>query len=128
MKNINKRGQLISTLMRTLYEASATEEEDQRPRHGRGDSVEDGVVDVPSCPFRRRARGRPACYNASFLRSESKRDRARATVGGEQDRLAGTSEHIDQVSDLLRRESECCYWNRSSLLQRESEWCQKEKT
>jgi hypothetical protein len=54
--------------------------------------------------------------------------RARAAGGGEQDRPVGTSEHIDRVSDLLRRESECCSQNRSGLPRRESEWCPKEKT
>jgi hypothetical protein len=44
-------------------------------------------VDVRSGPFRCRA----------ILR-------ARAACGGEQDRPAGTSEHTDRVSDLLRRE------------------------
>jgi hypothetical protein len=56
MKNFNKRGQLISTLTRTFYEASAAEEEDRRRRRGRGDSTEDDVVDVRSGPFRCRAR------------------------------------------------------------------------
>jgi hypothetical protein len=62
MKNFNKSGQLISTLMRTFYEASAAEEEDRRRRCGRGDNMEDGAVDVRSGPVRRRARaaGRPA--------------------------------------------------------------------
>jgi hypothetical protein len=41
LKNFNKRGQLISTLMRTFYEASAAEEEDRRRCHGHGDSAED---------------------------------------------------------------------------------------
>jgi hypothetical protein len=31
--------------------------------------------------------------------------RVRAAGGGERDRTAGTSEHIDRASDLLRRES-----------------------
>jgi hypothetical protein len=62
LKNFNKKGQLISTLMRTFYEASAAEEEDRRRRRGRGDSAEDGAVDVRSDPFCRRARvaGLPA--------------------------------------------------------------------
>jgi hypothetical protein len=60
--------------MRTFYEASAAEEEDRRRRRGRGNSEEDGTVDVRSGPFRRRARGRPACCSASFLRREIKRD------------------------------------------------------
>jgi hypothetical protein len=47
--------------------------------------------------------------------------RVRAAGGGERDRPAGTSEHTDTVSDLLRRESECCCRNRSGLLQRERE-------
>jgi hypothetical protein len=42
MKNFNKRGQLISTLLRTFYEASAAVEEDRRRRRGRGDSTEEG--------------------------------------------------------------------------------------
>jgi hypothetical protein len=76
LKNFNKRGQLIFTLTRTFYEASATEEEDRRQRRGHGDSAEDGAVDVCSGPFRRRARaaGRPACCSAGFLRREIKRD------------------------------------------------------
>jgi hypothetical protein len=49
-------------LTRTFYEASTTEEEDRRRRRGRGDSVEDGAVDIRFGPFRRRAHaaGRPA--------------------------------------------------------------------
>jgi hypothetical protein len=46
----------MSTLTRTFYEASAAEEEDQRRRRGRGDSAEDGVIDIRSGPFRRRTR------------------------------------------------------------------------
>jgi hypothetical protein len=61
LKNFNKKGQLISTLKRTFYEASAAEEEAQRRHRGRGDSAEDGAIDVRFGPFRRRARttGRP---------------------------------------------------------------------
>jgi hypothetical protein len=46
----------------TFYEASVAEEEDRRRRRGRGNSAEDGAVDVRSGPFHRRARmaGRPA--------------------------------------------------------------------
>jgi hypothetical protein len=87
LKNFNKMGQLISTLTRTFYEASAAEEEDQRRRRSRGYSVEDGAVDIRSGPFRRR----------TILKE-------RATGGGERDRPAGTSEHTDRASDLLRRE------------------------
>jgi hypothetical protein len=54
MKNFNKRGQLISTLLRTFYEASAAVEEDRRRRRGRGDSTEEGAVDVLSGLFHRR--------------------------------------------------------------------------
>jgi hypothetical protein len=62
LKNFNKRGQLISTLTRTFYKASAAEEEDRRRHRDRGDNAEDGAVDVRSGPFRRRAHaaGRPA--------------------------------------------------------------------
>jgi hypothetical protein len=62
--------------------------------------VEDGAVDVRSGPFRRR----------TILR-------ARAAGCGERDRPAGTSEHTNRASDLLRREraSECCCRNRSGL-------------
>jgi hypothetical protein len=73
-------GQLISTLTRTFYEASAGE----RRRIG---GAEDGAIDVRSGPFHRRA----------ILR-------ARAAGGGERDRPAGTFEHVDRASDLLRRE------------------------
>jgi hypothetical protein len=50
------------------------EEEDWRRRHGRGDSVEDGAVDIrwplsPSC-----ARGRAACCSVGFLSIDIKRD------------------------------------------------------
>jgi hypothetical protein len=86
-EEFNKTGQLISTLMRTFYEASTIEEEDRRRRRSHGDSAEDGAVDVRSGPFRHRA----------ILR-------ARAAGGGEQDSPAGTSEHTDRASDLLRRE------------------------
>jgi hypothetical protein len=58
----------------TFCEASATEEEDGKRRHGRGDSAEDGAVDVRSGPFCRRACGRPAYCSAGFLRREIKRD------------------------------------------------------
>jgi hypothetical protein len=43
LKNFNKREQLIYTLTRTFYEASASTEEDRRRRCGRGDSAEDGA-------------------------------------------------------------------------------------
>jgi hypothetical protein len=49
--------------------------------------VEDAAVDVCSGPFRCR----------TILRE-------RAAGGGERDRPAGTSEHTDRASDLLRRE------------------------
>jgi hypothetical protein len=73
--------------------------------------VEDGAVDVRSGPFHRRA----------ILR-------ARAAGGSERDRPAGTFEHTDRASDLLR--SECCCRNRSGLgsAERESKWCRKDKT
>jgi hypothetical protein len=66
LKNFNKKGQLISTLTRTLYKASTAEEEDRRWRRGCGDSAEDGAIDVCSGPFRRRARaaGQPAAVPA----------------------------------------------------------------
>jgi hypothetical protein len=66
LNNFNKRGQLISTLTRTFYEASTAEEKDWRRRHDRGNSAEDGAVDVDFGPFRRRARtaGRPAAAPA----------------------------------------------------------------
>jgi hypothetical protein len=56
-------------------------------------------------PFRRRARGRPACCSAGFLRREklSAILRARVAGSGERDRPAGTYEHTDRASDLLRR-------------------------
>jgi hypothetical protein len=87
LKNFNKMDQLISTMARTFYEASAVEEEDRRRHRCHGDTTEDGAVDVRSGSFRRRA----------ILR-------APAAGGGEQDRPAGTSEHIDRAIDLLRRE------------------------
>jgi hypothetical protein len=64
------------------------------------------VVDVRSAPFRRRANLR-----------------VRVAGGGEQDRPAGTSEHTDRASDLLRREreSECCCRNRNGLASAERE-------
>jgi hypothetical protein len=98
LKNFNKRGQLIFTLMRTFYEASA--EEDWRRRHGGSD--------VRSGPFRRRARtaGRPATSSAFWGEKLSAILKARAAGGGERDRPAGTSEHTDRASDLLRRERE----------------------
>jgi hypothetical protein len=68
--------------MRTFYMRRA------RPRR-RIRGAEDGAVDVRSGPFRHRA----------ILR-------ARAAGGGERDRPAGTSEHTDLASDLLRRERE----------------------
>jgi hypothetical protein len=106
LENFNKRGQLISTLTRTFYEASAAEEEDRRRRRGRGDSAEDGAVDVHSGPFRRRARaaGRPAAAPAFCGEKLSVILRARATGDGEWDRPAGTSEHTDRANDLLSRE------------------------
>jgi hypothetical protein len=77
----------MSTLTRTFYEASVAEEEDRRRRHDRGDSAEDDTVDVRYGSFHRRA----------ILR-------ARTAGGGERDRPAGTSEHTDRASDLLRGE------------------------
>jgi hypothetical protein len=82
LKNFNKMGQLISTLTRTFYTSRA------RPRRRIG-GTEDGEVDVRSGPFRRRA----------ILK-------ARTAGGSERDRPAGTSEHTDRASDLLRRERE----------------------
>jgi hypothetical protein len=67
------------------------------------------------------AAGRPAAALAFLGEKLSAILRARAAGGGEWDRPAGTSEHIDQASDLLRRESECCCRNRSGLLWRERE-------
>jgi hypothetical protein len=72
--------QLISTFARTFYTSRAW----SRRRIG---GTEDGAVDVRSGPFRRRA----------ILK-------ARAAGGDEWDRLAGTSEHTDRPSDLLRIE------------------------
>jgi hypothetical protein len=46
--------------------------------------------------------------------------RARAAGGGERDRPAGTSEHTDRVSDLLRRE-------RERVLLSEPEWPSAER-
>jgi hypothetical protein len=68
--------------------------------------VEDGAVDIRSCPFRR----------CAILR-------ARAAGGDERDRPTGTSEDTDRASDLLRREreSECCCRNRSGLASAERE-------
>jgi hypothetical protein len=81
LKNFNKLGQLISTLTRTFYKASADEEEDRRHGGRRGRR--------PLWPFRRRA----------ILR-------ARIAGGSERDRPTGTSEHTDRASDPLRRERE----------------------
>jgi hypothetical protein len=131
LKIFNKSGQLISTLTRTLCEASVAEEEDRRRCRGRGDNTEDGAVDVCSGPFRRRARvaSRPAVASSFSGEKLSTVLRAHAAAGGgEWDRPAGTSEHTDRASDLLMKESECCYRNRSDLLRRESKWCRKEKT
>jgi hypothetical protein len=74
------------------------------------------------------AANRPAAAPSFWGEKLSAILRARATGGGEWDRPAGTSEHTDQASDLLRKESECCCRNRSDLLWRESERCQKKKT
>jgi hypothetical protein len=106
LKNFDKRGQLISTLTRTFYEVSAAEEEDRRRHRSRGDSAEDGMVDVRSGPFRHRAHapGRPAALPAFRAEKLSAILRARSASGGKRDRPAGTSEHTDQASDLLRRE------------------------
>jgi hypothetical protein len=106
LKNFNKRGQLISTLTRTFYKASAAEKEDRRRRRGRGDSAEDCAVDVRSGPFRRRARvaGRPAAVPTFQGEKLSTILRGRAAGSGERDRPAGTSEHTDPASDLLRKE------------------------
>jgi hypothetical protein len=62
--------------------------------------------------------GRPAAASAFRGEKLSVTLRARAAGGGEWDRPAGTPEHTDLASDLLRRESKCCR-NRSDLLQRE---------
>jgi hypothetical protein len=80
-------------------------------------------------PFHRRARSRPTCCSTGFLRREiSVILRARTTGGDKRDRPAGTCEHTDRASDLLRKESECCCRNGSGLPRRVSEWCRKEKT
>jgi hypothetical protein len=71
---------------------------------------------------------RPAAALAFWGEKLSVILRARAAGGREQDKPAGTSEHTDQASDLLRWESECCCRNRSGHLRRESKWCRKEKT
>jgi hypothetical protein len=86
LKNFNKRGQLISTLTRTFYEASAVEEEDWRRRRGHGDSTEDGAVDIRSGPFRGHARaaGRPAAVPAFCGEKLSAILKARAASSGEQ--------------------------------------------
>jgi hypothetical protein len=114
----------------TFYEVSAAEEEDWRRCRGRGNSAEDGAVDVRSGPFRRdsRATGRPATAPAFCGEKLSKILRVRAAGDGKRDRPVGTSDHTDRASDLLKRESECCCRNRSGLLRRENEWCRKEKT
>jgi hypothetical protein len=105
-ENFNKRGQLISTLTRTFYEASA--EEDRRRRRGGSD--------VRSGPFHRRARaaGRPAAASAFWGERLSVILIACAAGGGERDMLAGTSEDTDRASDLLGRESDCYCQNRSA--------------
>jgi hypothetical protein len=76
------------------------EGEDRRRRRDHGDSAVDGAVDVRSGPFCRRA----------ILR-------ARAAGDDERDRPAGTSEHTNRASDLLRRERE-----RERVLLSEQEW------
>jgi hypothetical protein len=91
LKNFNKIGQLISTLTRTFYTSRA------QPRRRIG-GAEDGAVDVYSGLFRRRA----------ILRVWAAGD-------GKRDRPAGTSEHTDRASDLLRRE-------RERVLLSEQEW------
>jgi hypothetical protein len=53
--------------------------------------------------------------------------RVRAAGGGEQDRLAGTSENTDRASDLLRRVSVVVRTG-VAFCERESEWCWNEKT
>jgi hypothetical protein len=108
LKNFNKRGQLISTLTGTFYEASAAEEEDRRRRRGRGDSTEDGVVDVHCGPFRLHARaaGRPAAMPTFWGEKLSAILKAHTAGGSERDRPVGTSEHTDRVNDLLMRERE----------------------
>jgi hypothetical protein len=58
-------------------------------------------------PFRRHAHGQPACCSAGFLRTEIKHDpQSTCSWRRRRDRPAGTSEHTDQASDLLRRERE----------------------
>jgi hypothetical protein len=108
LKNFNKRGQLISTLSGTFYEASAAEEEDRRRRRGRGDSTEDGAVDVHSVPFRLHAHaaGRPAAAPTFWGEKLSAVLKEHTAGGGERDRPAGTSEQTYRVNDLLRRERE----------------------
>jgi hypothetical protein len=94
--------------MRTFYEASTAKEEDRRRCRGRGDSAEDGAVDVRSGPFRRHARvaDRPAAAPAFWGEKLSSILRVRAAGGGERELPAGTSDHTDRASDLLRRERE----------------------
>jgi hypothetical protein len=68
--------------MRTFYTSRA------RPRRRIG-GAEDGAVEVRSGPF----------HHHAILR-------ATAAGGGKRDRPAGTSEHTDRASDLIRRERE----------------------
>jgi hypothetical protein len=90
LKNFNKRGQLISTMTRTFYEASAAEEEGQRRRRSHGDSTEDGAEpqgegtrrrllwmmprSTSAGPFRRRLCGQSSCCSTIFLWREIKHD------------------------------------------------------
>jgi hypothetical protein len=69
------------------------------PREGdtEASALDDATVDV-CFPFHRRACGRPAWCSADFLRRESMIIRVRVAGGGEQGRLAGTSEEREQVT------------------------------
>jgi hypothetical protein len=79
------------------------------------------MVDVRSGPFRRRAHAAGWRAAAPTFRGEklSAILRAHAADGGERDRPAGTFEHTDRASDLLRRERER---ERERVLLSEQEW------
>jgi hypothetical protein len=91
-------------MMRTLYEASAVA---RRIGGGIAAAVTTRRIArlTSAGPFRHRARGRLACCSAGFLRREIKSDpqSVRSWIG-ERDRMVGTSEHTDRVSDFLWRE------------------------
>jgi hypothetical protein len=109
--------------MRTFYEASATEEDIGGGVAAAATAWRTAQSTSALAPFAvAHAAGRPAAARDFSREKLSAILRARAAGGGERDRSAGTSEHTDRASHLLRRERE-----RERVLLSEQEWPSAER-